>query len=58
MKTLSGRQYTFEEVTQFPSQNKVIDTPVSNIHLSLTRHAVVVPFIERGDLAQSDIPHT
>jgi hypothetical protein len=53
MKTLSGRQYSFELVTQFPSQNKVIDPSVSNIHLSLTRDAVLVPFIEKGDFAQS-----
>jgi hypothetical protein len=34
-------------------QNKVIDSPGSNMHLSLTRDALLVPIIERGYFEQS-----
>jgi hypothetical protein len=44
---LSGRQYSFEEVTQFPSPKMVIDHP------PISRDAVFIPFIERGNFAQS-----
>jgi hypothetical protein len=52
MKTLNGRQYSFKEVTQFSLQKKVLDPPAPNIHLSLTREAVLVPFTERSYFAQ------
>jgi hypothetical protein len=44
MKTLSGSQYYFKQVTEFSLQNKVLDPPTSTIHLSLTRDEVLVPF--------------
>jgi hypothetical protein len=52
MKKLSGRQCSFKQVTQFSTQNKVLDPSASNIHHSLTRDAVLVPFTERNDFAQ------
>jgi hypothetical protein len=43
-KTLSARQYSFKELTQFSSENKELDSPASNIDSFLTRQAVLVPF--------------
>jgi hypothetical protein len=44
MKTLSGKHYSFKQVTQFPLQNKVLDLSASNIHPFLARDAMLVPF--------------
>jgi hypothetical protein len=44
METLSVRQYSFQQVTQFSSGNKVLDPPASNNDSFLTKDTVLVPF--------------
>jgi hypothetical protein len=53
MKTLSGRQYSFKEVTQFSSGNKVGHFLASNTYSALTRDAVLVPFTWKRRFAKS-----
>jgi hypothetical protein len=43
-KTLSGRQYSFQQVTPFSSGTKVLDPTPSKIDSFLTRDTVFVPF--------------
>jgi hypothetical protein len=44
MKTLRGRQYSFEQQTQIKLQNKVLGPLASNMNYSLTEATLRVPF--------------
>jgi hypothetical protein len=48
MKTLTGRQCSFQMLTQFTMLNKVQDPLAFNINASLTRAAVLLPFTWKG----------
>jgi hypothetical protein len=55
MKTLTGRQRSFQMLMQFTMLNKVQDPLACNNNASLTTAAVLPPSLERGDSAQRDI---
>jgi hypothetical protein len=52
MKTLTVRQHSFQNLTQFSMLNKVQEPLACNINASLTRAAVLLPLLESGDSAQ------
>jgi hypothetical protein len=52
MKMLTGRQYSFNQLSQFTMLNMGIALLASNIKGSLTRAPVLPPFTCRGDLTQ------
>jgi hypothetical protein len=52
MKTLRGKQYSFKELNELTRLNNLLDRLASNIHDSLTRATVLLPFTCKGDLEQ------
>jgi hypothetical protein len=48
MKTLSGRQYSFQQVTQFSQGDKVQDTPASNTLYCAIRYKCFSILCEAG----------
>jgi hypothetical protein len=52
MKTLTGRQYSFKQLTQITVLNKMLDPLASNINDSLSRATVLLPFTSLGDVEQ------
>jgi hypothetical protein len=53
MKTLTGRQYSLKQLTQFKMLNKVLDPIDSNINDFLTRATVFLRLLQRRYFAQS-----
>jgi hypothetical protein len=44
LKTLTGRQYSFQKETQFSKGNNVLNPPAANINGFLTRYTLLLPF--------------
>jgi hypothetical protein len=44
LKTLTGRQYSFQKETQFSKGNNVLHLLASNINSFLARYTVILPF--------------
>jgi hypothetical protein len=53
MKTLRGRQYSFQKLTQYTMLNKVLDPLASNINDLLRKGTVFLHSLQRGYFAQS-----
>jgi hypothetical protein len=57
MKTLRGRQYSFQQLTQYTMLNKLLDSLASNINDSLTREQCFSFHLYGTILHEIDVPH-
>jgi hypothetical protein len=53
MKTMTGRQYSFKQVSQFTMLNNMLDPLPSNMKHFLRSTTIFLHSLERGSLAQS-----